>query len=349
MTDLPHAQPPQRRLTMEDIARLAGVSASTVSRSLAGSKLIPMAMRNHVIAIARENGYVLNRAARSLRLYQTHTISLVLPRGPAPDQEITDPFLLEMIGRISQEVIARGYDLLMTRITNPEAGWLNDLVQSNRFDGVLVLGQSHQHDILNAVAKTYRPMVVWGEHLDGQAYTSVGVDNMLAGAMATQHLFDTGRRHIRFFGPSGVPEADARYIGYRRAMEHNNLGVANLERINAEFLFESGQSAMEALLASGEPFDAVFAASDVVAHGAKTTFLRAGGRVPEDVAFCGFDDVAMAKYLTPPLTTVRQDLQLAARRMVELLFRRMSGEEAPSERLPAELIIRGSSQPYADR
>ena len=345
MTNTSKPASPGARLKMADIARLANVSVSTVSRALSGSELIPISMREKIASIAQEHGYVVNQAARNLRLQTTRTIGLVLPLGHDIDQEITDPFLLEIIGRLSQEVIRRGYDILLTKVTQANEGWLNELIQSNRFDGVLILGQSDQHDAINEISQRYLPMVVWGEHLPNQSYCTVGVDNVLGGRLATEHLLATGRKLIRFMGPQNVPESDSRYRGYCQALETANLATQDTDMVTCHFTHDSAAQAMRALLASKRPFDAIFAASDVIAHGAKRAFIEAGGNVPNDVAFCGFDDVAMAKYLSPPLTTIRQDLVVAARLMIDLLFRRMAGENAPSQNIDAELIIRASSAP----
>ena len=336
------------RLKMADIARLSNVSVSTVSRALAGSELIPISLRDKIAAIARENGYVINQAARNLRLRTTRTIGLVLPIGHDVEQEVTDPFMLELIGRVSQEVIRRGYDVLLTKVAAPSPGWLDTLIQSNRLDGVLMLGQGDPHDSINAIAPHYLPLVVWGEQMPGQTYCTVGVDNLVGGRLATEHLIENGRRRIRFIGPLNVPEVASRYAGYLAALKEAGListDKTSLETqaIDCHFTHESAHAAMLALLASEPNFDGIFAASDVIAQGAKTAFIERGGRVPLDASFCGFDDVAMAKYLTPPLTTIRQDLSLAARLMIDLLFQRLAGEHTPSQTIPAELVIRGSS------
>jgi DNA-binding LacI/PurR family transcriptional regulator len=328
---------------MADISRMAGVSVSTVSRALAGSALVPQSVREKIEVIAQENGYVVNHAARNLRLQTTRTVGLVLPMGHETGQRITDPFLLEMIGHLSEEVIRRGYDVLLTKISEPNEGWLNGLIQSHRFDGLLMLGQSDQHATINDVGARYLPMVVWGEKLKGQAYCSVGVDNVFAGSLATQHLLGLGRQHVRFIGPSHVPEVDSRYQGYLEAMGTKHKKGVSIDLIESHFTFESAYEATRELIRSRVKFDALFAASDVIANGAMTAITEAGLNIPQDVAVCGFDDVALARSLSPPLTTIRQDLAMASKLMVDLLFKRMEGDLTSSAVIPASLIVRGST------
>jgi len=331
------------RLKMSDISKLAGVSVSTVSRALAGSSLVPDHVREKIEALAQEHGYVVNHAARNLRLQTTRTVGLVLPMGHETGQQITDPFLLEMIGHLSEEVIRRGYDVLLTKISAPNEGWLNGLIQSHRFDGLLMLGQSDQHATINDVAGRYLPMVVWGEKLKGQTYCSVGVDNVFAGKLATEHLLGLGRQHVRFLGPSHVPEVDSRYQGYLEAMEPVRKKGVSVELIESHFTFESACDVTRSLLRSRVKFDGIFAASDVIAHGVMTALHEGGLSVPTDVAVCGFDDVAMARSMAPPLTTIRQDLAMASKLMVDLLFKRIDGDLTSSAVIPASLIVRASS------
>ncbi|ESQ92813.1 LacI family DNA-binding transcriptional regulator [Asticcacaulis benevestitus] len=322
---------------MADIAELAGVSVSTVSRSLAGSSLIPQIMREKIEAIAKANGYVVNQAARMLRLQTTRTISIVLPAGAQTGQKIADPFLLEMTDVVSQAVFDQGYDILLTKVDASHPGWLNDLVRSNRVDGVLLLAQNDMHDLMDEMAARSLPVVVWGQKRPRQSYCSVGVDNVLGGELATSHLIETGRRHIVFMGSLGVPEIDNRYEGYCRAMKRAKLKPRH---VDCGFSHDSAVVSMQTLLESSAKFDAIFAASDVVAHGAKIAFTKHGGSVPDDCAFVGFDDVAMARHLTPPLTTVRQPLKDAAQIMVDLLLRRIEGEQTASIVLDPELVVR---------
>lgn len=161
-------------LKMADIARIAGVSVSTVSRALAGSSLIPKPMRDKITAIAEEHGYVVNQAARNLRMKRTHTIGLVLP-DDSPDK-LSDPNLLKLMGALTQAVFRRGYELLVLKTPARRKDALKDLVRSQRFDGMLVLPDTsarEQHEALSELSRYYGPLVVWGRMPE---HTYLGVE-----------------------------------------------------------------------------------------------------------------------------------------------------------------------------
>ncbi|MFT3996935.1 MAG: LacI family DNA-binding transcriptional regulator [Asticcacaulis sp.] len=328
---------------MADIARLAGVSLASVSRALSGSPLVPETQRRRILAIAEEYGYAVNQAARNLRRQSTGTIGLVMPMAHEAGQPVTDPFLLELTGHLSEEVFRRGYDLLSARHHAPPPGWLRNLVLSQRFDAMLVLGQSDQHLVLNQLSAGYAPMVVWGDRLPDQNYCSVGVDNRFGGRMATEHLLSRGRRNILFLGPVQAPEAASRLDGYTDALSDAGLPIRPELIARAGFTPDAAEIALRQALAAGIAFDAIFAASDVIALTAIRILSEAGLSVPGDVSICGFDDIAMSQHLTPALTTVRQDLAQGAQLMVDLLFRRLGGESLPAVIMPPELIVRGTS------
>jgi DNA-binding LacI/PurR family transcriptional regulator len=342
MTQKP--KPNISKVKMVDVARLAGVSLATVSRALAGSPLVPDAQRQRILAIAEDHGYAVNSAASNLRKQTTQTVGLVLPMGHETLQQVTDPFLLELTGNLSEEVFKRGYDLLMSKNPAPHHGWLPALVRSHRFDGLLVLGQSDQHPEINALSGGYDPMVVWGERLADQTYCSVGVDNVDGGRMAARHLLACGRTQILFLGPTQVPEVASRLKGFNEALTAAGLPPKPNQVVEAHFTQASAYDTVRGLIAARRKFDAIFAASDVIALAAITALTDSGRSVPQDVSVCGFDDVAMSKNLSPPLTTIRQDLRLGAQLMVDLLFRRMAGEKTSSAIIPASLIERGSTQ-----
>ena len=335
--------PERGRLKMADIARMAGVSISTVSRALAGNTLIPKALREQISEIARANGYVVNQAARSLRLRRTNTIGVIIPLGHEAGQMISDPFFLEMVGRLADEITLRDYAVLLTKVASPQPGWLDRIIQSQRADGLLIIGQSNQHEALNLAAQTYRPMVVWGGHLPDQRYCSVGGDNVGGARLAVEHLIAKGRRRIAFLGAPDAPEAALRRDGYLAALAAAGLASDPALIAHAPFTVETAYEAARALIGSGAAFDAIFAVSDVIALAAIRALNDAGLRVPEDVAVVGYDDIALARQSSPPLTTVRQDLETGARAMADLLFRRIGGEDTPSTTMPAELIVRATT------
>ncbi|UDF05420.1 LacI family DNA-binding transcriptional regulator [Asticcacaulis sp. AND118] len=335
--------PAPTKIKMTDIARLAEVSLATVSRALADSPLVPDVQKQRILAIAEAHGYAVNQAARNLRTQSTRTVGLVLPLGHETGQQMTDPFLLELVGFLSEEVFRRGYDVLVSKNLSPQTGWLRTLVQSRRFDAMLVLGQSDQHEEINALASLYNPMVVWGQRLPDQGYCSVGVDNEDGGRLAAEHLLGKGRKTLLFLGPTQVPEVASRLKGFRAALTHAGLKLTPSQIVETHFTPDSAYETVKGLIASRRRFDAIFAASDVIALAAINALTDAGRSVPGDVSVCGFDDVAMSKNTSPALSTVKQDLRLGAQLMVDLLFRRLAGERTSSAVLAAGLIERASS------
>ncbi len=328
---------------MTDIAKLAGVHASTVSRALAGSTLVGRRQREKILKLARERGYSVNAAARNLRLQRTQTISVVIPLGHEAGQTLTDPFFVEMLGHLADEITQRGYGMFLQKVLPPMDGWLTQLIASKRSDGVIVIGQSTEHAALQAAAETYRPLVVWGGHLLRQAYCSVGTDNRGGGRAVVEHLLQHGRRRILFLGNPAIPEIKLRYEGYRNALSNGPAGTAPACIVPAHLTADAAYEAMRAHIGAGRQFDAVFGATDIIALSAIRAITAAGLAVPRDVAVVGFDDIAMAAHFNPALTTMRQDLARGAHMLVDLLFRRLDGEDSPSATMPAELIVRESS------
>jgi len=171
----------------------------------------------------------------------------------------------------------------------------------------------------------------------------VGTENVGGACAAVEHLLRAGRRRVVFVGDPAVPEIGLRYAGYCQAHERAGLSSGAARAVPAHKTPETAYEAIRAFIGSGESFDALFCATDVIAASALRALTASGRRVPQDVAVVGYDDIALAQHANPPLTTVRQDLQRGARMMVDLLFRRLAGEETPSATMPAELIIRQSS------
>jgi DNA-binding LacI/PurR family transcriptional regulator len=328
---------------MADLARLAGVSVSSVSRALAGSPLVAREQREKILTLAREHGYVMNTQAQNLRLKRTQTLSVVIPLAHESGQPLTDPFFAEMLGYLADEVTQRGYGMFLMKIVPPMGDWLNSLIASNRSDGIIVIGQSTQHKTLEAAARDYRPLVVWGGQLPRQPYCTVGTDNVGGARAAVEHLIERGRRRIVFLGDPAVPEIHLRYQGYTQALSDGPKSLAKPRSVPVHLMADASYDAMRAFLDKHGKFDAVFAASDIIAISAIRAITAAGLSVPKDVAVVGYDDIALSAHTNPPLTTVRQDLKAGAHALVDLLFRRMSGEETHSLKLPTRLVIRESS------
>jgi DNA-binding LacI/PurR family transcriptional regulator len=328
---------------MADLARLAGVSVSSVSRALAGSSLVARERRERIMRLAREHGYVMNTQAQNLRLKRTQTLSVVIPLGHESGQPLSDPFFAEMLGHLADEVTQRGYGMFLSKVIPPMGDWLMSLIASNRSDGIIVIGQSTQHKALEAAARRYRPLVVWGGRLPRQTYCTVGTDNVAGARSAVEHLIRLGRRRIVFLGDPAAPEIQLRYEGYAQALNAGPKSLAKPRSVPVHLMADASYEAMRAFLDEHGEFDAVFAASDVIAISAIRAIATAGLSVPKDVAVVGYDDIALAAHANPRLTTVRQDLKAGAQALVDLLFRRMNDEATESIKLPTRLVVRESS------
>jgi DNA-binding LacI/PurR family transcriptional regulator len=328
---------------MADIARLAGVSVSTVSRTLAGNPLIAAETREQVLAVAASQGYVLNQSARNLRLKRTGVVAVVIPLGHEAGQPVSDPFFLEMVGHLADEVSARGYDILLTRVANPTSGWLGRLVQSGRADGLIVIGQSDQHQALNDISAQYLPLVVWGCRMEPQSYCTIGVDNVRGTELAVEHLLAVGRRRIGFLGASPAPEFAQRLQGYRTAMARAGLTDEAALVAPTQLSSASVKQPLLDLLTRNPDLDGLVCAADVVAIAAMHILAANGLSVPKDVSVVGFDDIRIAALVHPSLTTVRQDFGLGAKLMVERLFQRIAGEPAASVVMDSVLVLRQST------
>lgn len=327
--------------SISDIARLAGVSASTVSRALAGSKMISVDTRARINELAREHGFQLNQMARNLRLKRTNSIGIVFPLGHEVGQLVSDPFFITMLGHVADAVTIRGYDLLLTRIIPTDQIWLDALANSGRIDGLIVIGQSNQEEVLARAAASYHPLVVWGEFAMGQHYCSVGTDNVAGGAIATRHLLKAGRKRLLFGGHADVPEIKARYDGFLLA--HEEAGMTPLGVLPASLTPEGAFELFADYLADHPSPDGIVAASDVIAMAAIQALAERGVSVPGDVSVIGYDDVPLAAQFTPALTTIRQDLRRGAFEMVDRLFRRIAGEACNPIVMEPELIQRASA------
>jgi DNA-binding LacI/PurR family transcriptional regulator len=332
----------QRRLQMADIARLAGVSKATVSRALNRSPLVNEKTRERILDLARSLKYTINISAQNLRLKQNRTIGVVIPYDRSTRQHLADPFYLSMLGCLADALTAQGCEMLLSRIDADDLDAAALPYDTGRVMGVILVGQWRDHAQLDGLAERGVPIVVWGAQLATQAYCSVGSDNVAGGQAAARHLLARGRRRIAFFGDIGLPEVAHRYQGYCDA--HRALGLAPDPALHVPvpFVSEGGAFAVEQLLARAVPFDAVFAASDLLAMMAINALRAHGLRTPADVAVVGYDDIELSGYFHPPLTTVRQPMAAAGQALVASLLALADGGAVAPVQLPAELIVRAS-------
>lgn len=332
--------------TSFDIAYRAGVSQSTVSRALRNSPLVNEETRLKVQQIARELNYKVDKNASSLRSQQTKTIALLLCEDHGNGNSLINPFFLSMLGSITRASATRGFDLLISFQQFSE-DWHADYEDTNRADGIIFLGYGDYETFVKKLiylTEVGAHFITWGPVLEGQPGVSIGCDNFNSAYHAAKHLIDLGHKNIAFLGDVSEhsPEFADRYHGFCKALQEAGIAMNPQLQVAAETSEDEGYKATMKLLQRRIPFDAVFGASDLIAIGAMTALEEAGMRVPQDVALMGFDDIPMAAYTHPPLTTVQQDTQLAGELLVENLLKMVAGERPDSMLLPAKLMVRGS-------
>ncbi len=336
-----------RKTTSFDIAQLAGVSQPTVSRALRGNAAVSEQTRKRIEAIAQQLHYTVDKNASSLRRRESKTLALLLFEDPTPDDSLINPFFLSMLGSITRTCALRGYDLLIS-FQQLSSDWHVDYEDSRKADGLILLGYGDYHDYaqrLDQLVDQRTHFVRWGSVQPGAAETVIGCDNIQGGRDVTQHLIGLGRRSIAFIGTatSGSPEFLDRYRGYADALALAGLPKSLTLQVDAISTEADGYDATVRLLRRGEPFDALVAASDLIAIGAIRALKEAGLSVPAQVAVTGFDDISAAGMANPSLTTVAQDSRAAGEALVDTLLGLIRGEPMPSIVLPARLVVRQSS------
>ncbi len=328
--------------TLADLARIAGVSTGTVSRALAGKSVVKGDTRKKIEALAQQHGFRLNQVASNLRRQRTGVIGIAIPLGHDRRQQVSDAFFMTLLGYLADALTEKGYDLMLRRvIPDRDEDWLDRFIGSGMVDGVLVIGQSDQFARIEEVAGRYRPMVVWGNHQEGQRHCVVGSDNRLGGKQAAERLIAQGARRLAFLGDPTATEFAARYTGAKSVADAHDVPMITLpthlapDRMAKEVASHIDQHAGQ--------IDGIFAATDILAMVCLAELAGRQIAVPDDIRVVGFDDLPLAEQTAPPLTTVRQDIRAGAFGMVDLLLRRLAGEETESLVMQPELVVRQSA------
>jgi LacI family transcriptional regulator len=339
------------KINIRELARRSGVSVGTVSRALNGYPDVREETRERVLALAEELEYTPNAAARRLVTRRSDVVGVVLETGEGhPD--LQHPFFHEVLVGVKRHLGAAGYDLLLFASERERTGvdprsYLQRCLHHG-VAGVLLMGVDADTPEIGRLARAALPVVSVDLELDGRATTWVTSDSEDGAAQAVTYLSSLGHRRIAHIaGPPDTTPGRARLRGFQRAMAANGLSYDDALVAYGDYYFDSGQAAMESLLALTDPPTAVFAASDMMAMGAVRAVRAAGLSVPRDVSIIGFDDSAAAGMSTPALTSVRQDMQAIGAAAVEALLGHLEegGRETPPAQmtLPVELAIREST------
>jgi DNA-binding LacI/PurR family transcriptional regulator len=334
------------KATSFDIAQMAGVSQPTVSRALRGSPMVSEQTRKRIEAIAKQLNYKVDKNASGLRRQESRTLALLLFEDPTPDDSLINPFFLSMLGSITRTCAERGYDLLIS-FQQLSADWHVDYADTHKADGIILLGYGDYEDYrarLDHLVEQGTRFVRWGSVQEGQPGTTLGSDNRGGGRAATDYLLSLGRQRIAFLGDasSHYPEFEDRYRGHCDALVATDIAVDPQLQQDAVTSEEAGYDAVRKLVRSGTPFDAIFAASDLIAIGALRALSDVGLSVPGSVSVIGFDDIASASLTAPPLTTMMQDARAAGVALVDTLLDSIHGRGGGRALLPTKLVIRKS-------
>ncbi|MEV8624610.1 LacI family DNA-binding transcriptional regulator [Streptomyces sp. NPDC051079] len=335
------------RPTLEEVAARAGVGRGTVSRVINGSPRVSEQARQAVHRAIEELGYVPNQAARALAGSRTDAIALVIPETEA--RLFAEPYFLDIIRGVSAELGEADKQLLLTLVrTERERQRFEQYLAAQRVDGVLLTSVHADDPLPDLVRELGLPVVLGGRRTADESAAYVDSDNTGAGRAAVAHLAARGRRRIATItGPLDMYAAKARLDGYREGIAAAGLEPDELLVSTGDFTEDGGRRAMRELLARSPGLDAVFAASDVMAAGARGVLREAGRRVPEDVALVGVDDSAVARLMDPPLTSVRQPIEEMGRTMARMVLDRIAGPAEAAEPqwrvLPTTLVLRDSS------
>ncbi len=334
------------RVTSKDVAERAGVSRTTVSLVLNNVQGVKISeeTRGRVIEAALELGYVPNAAAQALASQRAQIIGLILTRNP--HHISSDAFLNQILDGLITAAHEHSIRLLIDIVeAQHQKKAYSELVRAKRIDGLILSGPRFDDDALLSLQQDRFPTVLMGQLPETDFY-SVDIDNFSAAKQAVNHLLNLGHQRIACITnarPSYTAAAE-RLRGYRQALESQAI-LYDEELVRfGDFDPESGYDQMMDLLAGNKPISAVFVASDVVAIGAKAAIVEHGLKIPQDIALVGFDDVPLARYLDPPLSTVRLPANELATRASQMLIQIIQGDP-PSQRqvlLESQLIVRQS-------
>ncbi len=328
---------------MQDVAREAGVSTATVSRALNDDPAVTTATKDRVKREAHRLGYVISHQARALRSRRTGTIAVHVPITDRGDDGVAaNPFVLEFLAAVGNELHRAGLNMLV-----PNARGIDDSLQrSGLVDGYLQLGYGIDDSAIVEAAEAGLPIVVWAPPAAGRAYSSVGVDNVELADRAVTHLIECGRRRIGIIsGDLEYPnsEGSLRHAGYRAALERAGIPYDPTIVASAEFVGEASGHTVDELLDVQPSIDAVFVGyGDVIALSVARRLRDHGVSVPDQIALVGFDNIDLADFVNPRLTTVDQNLATGVPLLIDELQRLIDGEAPQCQTVEGRLVVRES-------
>lgn len=326
--------------TIREVAVLAGVSSTTVSHVINNTRFVSAEVRMRVKSAMDDLGYRPNALARSLRRGETHTIGLLLP-------DSANPFFAEIGRVIEAAAFDQGYNVIFcsTEGNLEKENLYVDVLIKKQVDGIIFVASGDQAGSLEPALHNGSPVVVVDRDLGEIAADEVLTDNLQGGILATRHLIEAGHRRIACLaGPSNVTPSAQRITGYMEALSMAGLSFDPALLLRGDFHAESGYELACELFNQPDPPTAIFACNDMMAVGVLRAALESGLSVGENLAVVGFDDIELASYTQPPLTTVAQPKVEIGRLAIQMLIERINDSSLAARRviLPTRLVLRQS-------
>jgi LacI family transcriptional regulator len=324
--------------TIKDVARLAGVSISTVSIALQDDPRVRDTTRQRILAAVRELGYRPNGIARDLKQQRTNTIAVFL-------HDLGGPFYSELLSGVQHAALEEGVSPIIACSSGGVGGDLERLIMEGRVDGAMVLDDAIQESFLRRAAGAHLPIVVLDREIVADYVYAVTSDHEGGAHAATVHLIDRGCRRIAFIsGPGRSIHSLLRQQGYKRALNEAGLHIDPGLVYAGDFTETSGFDVASTILGSDPLPDAIFAANDEMALGTLRAAAERGLRIPDDFLLVGFDDIRLTQYTLPTLTTVHQQMFEIGVVGTQTLIAALRGQTPLRQQvLATELIVRGST------
>ncbi|MBY0163323.1 LacI family DNA-binding transcriptional regulator [Paenibacillus lautus] len=324
--------------TIKDVAKLAGVALSTASYALSGDSRVSSKTRSKVLEAARQLNYRKNGFAMDLKRSRTKTIALILT-------DLSGPYYSELIRSVQEVALTNGYDLIACSSMGGRDSTAVKFLREKRADGAIILAPNIRDEVLIETSGPQFPIVVMDRPLCSEFLVNVLVDGEQGGYTATRYLLENGHRHVAYIsGSADSYDNHLRYQGYLRALAEAGLEEQSKWRLSGNFVREGGYNATKMMIMQGSLPTAVFYGNDEMAIGGLKAFEESGISVPDDVSVIGFDDIQLAEYVNPPLTTIRQPKSEAGSLAAHLLFQILGGESVKqSYMLTTEMMERASA------
>ncbi|MBI3230944.1 MAG: LacI family DNA-binding transcriptional regulator [Burkholderiales bacterium] len=330
--------------TMKQVAEKAGVSTSTVSHVLNNTRIVSPDAKARVQEAISTLRYIPSAVARSLKNDRTHTIGMMIPNN-------SNPYFAEVIQGVEDASFQFGYNIILCNSYDDpkkQAAYVRVLLEK-RIDGLILVASGSDSALTQLLADEALPKVLVDREVAGVAADFIQADHEQGAYLATKYLLDLGHRNIACVsGPKDLLSSRDRVSGYLRALKEYGVKFRLDCLVNSDFTSQGGYDAFQQLLALPQRPSAIFVSNDLMAIGGLCAASAAGVRIPDQLSVVGYDDIALASFTTPPLTTIAQPKHEIGGVTARALVERMLDHTLPfkREKLPTKLIIRGSTAPF---